>query len=39
VGEPAPELPKTASPLPVFAIGGLMSLLSGLGLGLWRRRN
>ena len=40
VGEPAPpaELPRTASPLPLFATGGLTSLLAGLGLGLLRRR-
>jgi len=37
--EPAPvELPRTASPLPVIALGGLTSLLAGLGLGLLRRR-
>jgi hypothetical protein len=35
VGEPAPELPHTASPLPFFATGGLLSLLAGLAL--WRR--
>jgi hypothetical protein len=40
VGEPAPaELPRTATPLPVIAIGGLTSLLAGLGLGLLRRRS
>lgn len=41
VGEPAPapELPRTASPLPFFATGGLTSLLAGLGLLLLRRRN
>lgn len=33
----APELPKTASPLPFFAAGGLLSLLAGLRL--LRRRN
>lgn len=33
---PAKELPKTASPLPFTALGGLTSLL--LGLGLLRRR-
>jgi hypothetical protein len=39
VGEPAPaELPRTATPLPLMAIGGLTSLLAGLGLGLLRRR-
>jgi LPXTG-motif cell wall-anchored protein len=41
--EPAPaaepvELPRTASPLPLIAVGGLTSLLAGLGLGLRRRR-
>jgi hypothetical protein len=35
VGEPAPELPRTASPLPFIATGGLLSLLGGLAL--WRR--
>ena len=32
VAEPvgAPELPRTASPLPFFAIGGLLSLLTGV---------
>lgn len=40
VAEPAaPELPATASPLPLFATAGLTSLLAGLGLGLRRRRN
>ena len=40
VGEPAPaELPRTATPLPLVAIGGLTSLLAGLGLGLLRRRS
>lgn len=43
VGEPVPEpapaeLPRTATPLPVIAIGGLTSLLAGLGLHLLRRR-
>ena len=39
VREPEPvELPRTASPLPLFAVGGLGSLLAGLGLGLLRRR-
>ena len=38
--EPAPaELPRTATPLPLMAIGGLTSLLAGLGLGLLRRRS
>jgi hypothetical protein len=37
VGEPA-ELPRTATPLPLVAVGGLTSLLAGLGLGLLRRR-
>lgn len=36
--EPLPELPKTASPLPLAAVGGLTSLLVGLGLGVIRRR-
>jgi hypothetical protein len=34
----AAELPRTASPLPLVAVGGLTSLLAGLGLGLLRRR-
>jgi len=46
VAEPAPEpapqepveLPRTATPLPLVAVGGLASLLAGLGLGLVRRR-
>lgn len=39
VQEPAPvELPRTATPLPVIAVGALASLLAGLGLGLLRRR-
>jgi LPXTG-motif cell wall-anchored protein len=39
VVEPVPaELPRTATPLPVIAVGGLASLLAGLGLGLLRRR-
>jgi hypothetical protein len=38
VPAPAPaELPRTASPLPLMAAGGLISLLAGLGLGLLRR--
>jgi hypothetical protein len=38
--EPVPaELPRTATPLPFIAIGGLTSLLAGLGLGLLRRRS
>jgi len=32
------ELPKTASPLPLVAIGGLFTLLTGLGAGLLRSR-
>jgi hypothetical protein len=41
--EPAPqaaalELPRTASPLPLMAIGGLTSLFAGLWFGLLRRR-
>jgi hypothetical protein len=35
--EPA-QLPRTASPVPLVAFGGLTSLLVGLGLGLLRRR-
>jgi hypothetical protein len=35
--EPA-ELPRTASPLPLLAVGGLSSLLVGVGLGRLRRR-
>ena len=35
--EPA-ALPRTASPLPLVAVGGLTSLLGALGLGLLRRR-
>jgi hypothetical protein len=37
---PAPEpkkLPKTASPLPLVALGGALSLLAGLGLRSFRR--
>jgi hypothetical protein len=30
VGEPVPALPRTASPLPFFALGGLLSLLTGV---------
>jgi hypothetical protein len=41
--EPAPEaapaeLPRTATPVPIAVVGGVMSLLAGLGLGLLRRR-
>ena len=37
--EPQPvELPRTASPLPFVAVGGLGSLLTGLGVSLLRRR-
>jgi hypothetical protein len=40
--EPLPpepvELPRTASPLPFMAAGGVASILVGLGLGLRRRR-
>ncbi len=44
VGEPVPEpapaeLPRTATPLPIVAFGGVASLLAGLGLGFLRRRN
>ena len=36
---PAPaELPRTASPLPFLAAGGMASLLAGLGFGLLRRQ-
>jgi LPXTG-motif cell wall-anchored protein len=41
VAEPVPlpaELPRTASPLPFVAVGGLTLLFAGLGLGLLRRR-
>lgn len=43
VAEPLPEtapaeLPRTATRLPVAAVGGLTSLLAGLGLALLRRR-
>ena len=34
----AVELPRTATPLPLLAAGGLTSLLAGLGLALLRRR-
>jgi hypothetical protein len=37
VQEAAPELPRTASPLPFLALGGVTSLLTGLGFGLMRR--
>jgi hypothetical protein len=33
----ARRLPSTAGPLPLFALGGLMSLLGGLGLTIRRR--
>jgi hypothetical protein len=35
---PAAQLPKTASPLPVIGIIGLMSLALGIGLRLFNRR-
>jgi len=35
--QPAPELPRTASPLPMVALGGFSSLVIGLGFGLLRR--
>jgi LPXTG-motif cell wall-anchored protein len=41
VPEPLPEpveLPRTATSLPLIAVGGFSSLLAGLGLGLLRRR-
>lgn len=31
------QLPETAGPLPWFALGGVLSLLAGLGIGLGRR--
>jgi len=31
------RLPSTASPLPLLGLGGVMSLIAGLGLGLGRR--
>ena len=34
---PPVELPKTASPLPFAAVGGFVTLLAGLGLGLVRK--
>ena len=34
---PAPELPRTATPVPLVALGGVMSVLVGLGLGVLRR--
>lgn len=34
----APELPKTASPLPLVALGGFASLVLGFGAALLRRR-
>jgi hypothetical protein len=36
---PAPELPQTATPLPLAAVGGFVSLVLGLGVGLFRRLN
>lgn len=35
--QPASRLPSTAGPLPLIALGGLMSLLGGLGLTLRRK--
>lgn len=35
----ATTLPATAGPLPLFALGGMIALLSGLGLTTMRRRN
>jgi hypothetical protein len=35
---PLEEIPRTASPLPLMAVGGLTSLLLGLGVGVLRRR-
>jgi hypothetical protein len=34
----AARLPRTATPVPLMALGGLTSLLVGLGLGAFRRR-
>jgi hypothetical protein len=34
---PSEELPRTASPLPLMAVGGLTSLLLGFGVGALRR--
>lgn len=39
VPAPAAELPRTATPVPLIALGGLTSLLIGLGLGVLRRRS
>jgi LPXTG-motif cell wall-anchored protein len=37
--EPAPaELPQTATQVPIIAVGGVMTLITGLGLALLRRR-
>jgi hypothetical protein len=33
-----PELPRTASPLPLVAVGGFTSLLVGIGIGFLRRK-
>lgn len=38
VPEPAPELPKTASPLPLIALLGSGFMALGAGLGWFRRR-
>jgi LPXTG-motif cell wall-anchored protein len=38
VGSAPRKLPKTASPLPVIGLTGLVSLLAGLGLTVRRRR-
>ena len=35
---PARTLPKTASPLPLLGLGGIASMLTGLGLTIRRRR-
>jgi hypothetical protein len=34
---PPAELPRTATPLPLVAVGGFITLLAGLGIGLARR--
>jgi len=36
---PAPTLPKTASPLPLVGLAGLVSLATGIGLTVRRRRS
>jgi LPXTG-motif cell wall-anchored protein len=36
---PAPELPKTAGPMPLIALAGLTALTLGAALAGWRRRH